>query len=126
MKEQIVTEEYHRRPRSLGGKTIEANTSYVKSKLHKHYHTLFGNKNAMQICDWFNKECPFKPDNLKVVCKFINGSRVSKTGENSSKKPNKINFAWRSLMKGLTFSESIDYLNNVWLDPSYHLYLKEV
>lgn len=125
MKDQIVTEEHHRRPRSLGGKTHESNISYVKSKLHKHYHTLFGNKNALQICEWLNKDCQYKPDNVKIICKFINGSRVQKSGSNCSKKQRKINFAWRALMNGLTFAESIEYLNNVWIDPSYHFYLKE-
>ena len=36
-KDQIVTEEHHRRPRSLDGTESPANKSYVISRLHKRH-----------------------------------------------------------------------------------------
>lgn len=125
-KNQIITEEHHRRARSLGGKSTPANISYVKSIPHRHYHTLFGNKNANQVCEWLNKYCPFKPEGVKVTCKFVGGTEVDKLGQFCSKKPGKIATAWNSLMKGLDFAQSVEYINNVWLDPSYRLELKEI
>lgn len=121
-KDQIVTEEHHRRPRSLGGVESPANVSYVVSRDHKSWHTLFGNMNAYQICSQLNK-CTYKPNHLKIICKFINGVEVLKSGENCSKKKTKISYAWYSLFKDMEFEEIIKYINNVWLDPSYHLYI---
>ena len=125
-KDQIVTEEHHRRPRSLDGTESPANKSYVKSKLHKNWHTLFGNKNAYQICDWFNNGCIYRPKDVIIICKFINGTEVVKRGENSSKKRTKISYAWVTLFGGLEFDEVIRYINNVWLDPSYHFYIEKI
>lgn len=123
-RDQIVTEEHHRRPRSIGGKETPANVSNVKGVQHRNWHTLFGNKNADQICDWLNNDCPYKPEGVKIVCKFINGTRVTKFGKNCSKKQSKISSAWQSLFKELEFDEIVRYINNVWLDPSYHLYIE--
>ncbi len=78
--------------------------------------------NVFQITDWLN-ESKFKPEDLFIKCVFINGSKVEKYGSNFSRKNSKIRNAWYSLMKGLSFIESIEYINNVWLDPSYHLYV---
>lgn len=121
-KDQIVTEEHHRRPRSLGGTENRANVSYVISRDYKNWHTLLGNMNAYQICNQLNK-CTYKPPALKITCKFINGVEVLKSGENYSKKKTKISYAWYSLFKDMEFEEIIKYINNVWLDPSYHLYV---
>lgn len=126
MKFQIISEEHHRRPRSLGGVTTSANISYVRNTPHRHYHTLFGNMNAIQIAEWINTECPYKPDGVKILCTFINGKRVTKTGRFNSKKPQKISTAWKSLSKEMDFKEFIAYLNNVWLDPSYHFYVIDI
>ncbi len=87
-KEQIITEEHHRRCISLDGKKGKVNISYVKSSLHKDWHTLFGNMNAYQICKRINA-MHYKPNNVFVICKFINGSEVLKNGENCSKKRQK-------------------------------------
>ncbi len=78
--------------------------------------------NAIQIADWLNNS-KFKPEGVFIECVLINGSKVIKTGSNNSTKESKINNAWNSLMKGLSFQEAISYINNVWLDPSYHLYI---
>lgn len=124
-KNKILTEEHHRRPRSLGGITIPGNISYVISSNHDNQHTLFGNMNASQIADQINK-FPYKPDGFMVVCKFINGTEVKLTGENNSKSKSKIHYSWNSLFKDLEFIEIIKYINNVWLDPSYHLYIEKI
>ena len=126
VKFKVVTEEHHRRPRSLGGLATPINISYVKTTPHRHYHTLFGNKNAIQISEWINTECPFKPEGVRIHCVFINGTRVTKTGKNNSLKPQKISTAWRSLSKGMDFKQLIEYINNVWLDPSYHFYIVNI
>lgn len=120
---QIITEEHHRRPRSIGGTENPANVSYVKSKYHKCWHVLFGNMNAFQISDYIN-QVKYKPENLRVVCKFINGTQVKEYGKNNSKNMHKISYAWDALFKGLEFKEIIEYINNVWLDPSYHFYVE--
>lgn len=125
-KDQIITEEHHRRCRSLDGGDGPANKSYVRSRLHRCWHILFGNKNAYQICDWLDNSCIYKPQNVLIICEFINGTEVTKKGENSSKKRSKISYAWITLFEGLEFDEIIKYINNVWLDPSYHFYIKEI
>ena len=123
-KSQILTEEHKRRARSIGGTEHEFNISYVKTRHHRCRHTLFGNMNAFQICDLLNymKE---KPDNKTIVCKFINGTQVTGRGENNSKNKSKISDAWKILFKGMDFKQTIEYINNVWLDPSYHFYVEE-
>ena len=122
MKKKILTEEHHRRPQSLGGSNSSANTSYVPPRLHRYWHTLFGNMNAEQICNQINLS-PWKPEGVTVVCKFINGAPVSLQGNHNSKKNLKCQTAWNSLFGKLTFQEAISYVNNVWLDPSYHFYV---
>lgn len=113
--------DHHRRPRSLDGSQKPSNVSYVPVRLHRYWHTLFGNMNAFQICNKINTR--FKPEGVTVICKFINGSEVTLTGGQESKNPNKEKSAWKHLFGDLTFSEIIDYINGTWLDPSYHLYI---
>jgi len=124
-KNRIITEEHHRRPRSLGGTENPANISYIKSKPHKAWHVLVGNMNAIQICDFLNhiKE---KPKNTNVTCVFINGTPVFKKGENNSKNRSKIHRAWEVLFMDRSFEEAIEYINNVLFDPSYHLYINYI
>ncbi|MFZ2150535.1 MAG: hypothetical protein WAZ12_01915 [Candidatus Absconditicoccaceae bacterium] len=124
-KTQILTEEHHRRPRSLDGTSAPGNISLIVKKRHMAWHVLVGNMNANQICDYFDHSS-LKPKNLKVICSFINGSPVTKSGENNSKKESKVSRAWNILFEGLTFKEIIEYVNNTFLDPSYHLYLVEI
>jgi len=125
-KVQVVTEEHHRRPTSLDGhKTNLSNISYVSSMKHEAWHVLFGNMNAFQICTRLNHLKPVEFANFVVVCKFINGTPVIKRGKHSSHKKSKIRKAWRTLFGDSTFREVLSYINNVWLDPSYHLYLKK-
>jgi hypothetical protein len=125
-KAQFQTEEHHRRPRSLGGSTNTPNISYVNDKMHKAWHVLFGNMNAMQICKDLNKIKDFVPEGFTIVCKFINGTRVEKFGQNSSKNKNKRSYALYVLFKGLmNFEEKIQFINNTWLDPSYHFYTRK-
>jgi hypothetical protein len=119
-KNSPTTEEHHRRPVSLGGSDSPSNKSYVPCKLHKHWHTLFGNMNARQICHEINNS--FAPDGITVTCVFINGKEVVGSGEHNSKNKNKRLRAWMALSKGLDFKETLSYFNNVWLDPSYRLY----
>ena len=123
MKKQFLTEEHHRRPRSIGGTENPANVSNVKDALHKSWHVLFGNMNVYQICDDINY-AEHKPKNVIVVCKFINGVQVKKRGGNNSKNKHKISNAWETLFNGLNFLEIIEYINNVFLDPSYHFYVE--
>lgn len=124
-KNRVMTEDHHRRARSIGGTDHPANKSFVKNKDHKYWHTLFGNMNVFQICDHIN-QMEYKPENIIIICKFINGTEVIKLGENNSKKKNKISRAWEFLFKELEFTEIIEYINNVWLDPSYHFYIKKI
>lgn len=121
MKNQILTQEHHRRPRSLGGTEQSMNISYVPALLHICWHTLFGNLNAFQICNVINAH--YKPSSVTVICRFINGKAVEKTGGHESKKNSKCAKAWKKLFKGMTFEEIIGFINNTWLDPAYHLYI---
>ena len=118
----FVTQEHHRRARSIGGTSKPANISYVKEHLHKDWHTLVGNMNAYQICNLINK-LNYKPENIMLVCKFINGSEVKGHGLHNSKNKHKIDVAWKNLFGDLEFSQIIEYINSTWLDPSYHLYI---
>ncbi|HNW71895.1 MAG TPA: hypothetical protein PKZ36_03320 [Candidatus Paceibacterota bacterium] len=124
----VMTEEHHRRPRSLGGKSSPSNVSYVPKKEHRAYHIIWGNKNIYQIRDDINLS-PLnligRPDDEMVICRFINGERVENKGENNSKKQKRVNRAYEILFKGMTFQEKISYLNNVFLDPSYHFYIRK-
>lgn len=122
-KAQIRTEEHHRRPRSLGGTNNPSNISYVRKREHTAWHVFVGNMNAYQICGLLN-QCKQKPKNMQVVCRFINGQRVTKKGHHNSKNGNKCEKAWKVLFKNMTFKEALAYINNVWLDPSYHFYLR--
>lgn len=117
----IPAAEHHRRPRSIGGKEIESNISYVKITDHKHWHTLFGNMNAYQICNQLNVLQIEK--NRTVICKFINGQEVNGTGNHSSRNPNKIKKAWKGLFGEKSLKDAIDFINSTWIDPAYHLYL---
>jgi len=116
---------HHRRPLSIGGKNVRSNISMVRRDHHDAWNILVGNKNAFQICDFLNV-VKYKSKNIKIVCKFINGVQVTKTGTNNSKNEDKISFAWFVLFNGLSFIEIINNINNIWLDPSYHLYIEEV
>lgn len=123
-KRVTLTVPHHRRPRSLDGTNAPGNISYVQEKFHKFWHTLFGNMNAYQIANHIN-EMAQKPESVIVVCKFINGVEVKKTGQSHSKNLSKIDIAWRGLSRRQTFRATINYINNVWLDPSYHLYVEK-
>lgn len=118
---QKLTEEHHRRPKSIGGTDAPANISYVPARLHKHWHTLFGNMNAFQIRDELNLW--FAPQRRKVICKFINGSKVTQKGGQQTKKKSKREKAFKMLFKDMEFSQIIDYINSIWLDRSYHFYI---
>ncbi|OGI77078.1 hypothetical protein A3C57_02650 [Candidatus Nomurabacteria bacterium RIFCSPHIGHO2_02_FULL_33_12] len=121
MRQIYLTEEHHRRPRFVGGDDSQSNISYVEPHKHKPWHVLFGSLNAFQIADRFNT-LEFKPEGIKVICEFINGSPVLKKGNKGSSNKNKIDSAWEKLFgKDKSFKEAIAYTNNVWLDPSYHL-----
>lgn len=121
-----ITQEHHRRPRSLGGKDDFSNISYVRKKDHCAWHLLFGNMNAYQIADWLNHHLiQNKPENVKIICEFINGSEVKIQGENNSKNRTKTLKAWSRLFGGMSFKDAIACINNMWLDPSYHLYVRE-
>lgn len=122
-----IMEPHHRRPTSLDGTSSPANISHVDPHMHDCWHYIFGNMNAFQIANRINQMPPTeKPEKLKVVCKFINGSQVKGSGGNTTKNKKLILYAWRKLSKGLSFVEFIGYINNVFLDPSYHLYVEEI
>lgn len=121
---QVLTEEHHRRPRSIGGNSNPGNMSFVTKEKHMAWHVLVGNMNAYQIGDYFDHSI-YKPQGTKVTCKFINGTEVITQGENNSKRASKILKAWNILFEGLNFKEILSYVNNTFLDPSYHLYLEE-
>ena len=124
-KDQIITEEHHRRACSIGGTSKPSNISYVKSRDHRAWHILFGNMNAYQVCTCIN-HIRYKPEGLLVVCKFINGAPVRGWGQNNSKNEYKISYAWHYLFNGMDFLSIIHYINNVWFDPSYHLYVEKI
>jgi len=119
---------HHRRPRSLGGTDDSYNKSWVEKDLHNAWHIMFGNMDAFQIANYINSfDIPYKPDNIYVVCKFINGDEVKKSGSvsnNFSKDESKILASWNKLFGRMKFEKIIAYINNTWLDPSYHLYIK--
>lgn len=123
-----ILKPHHRRPRSLDGSNSLYNKSWVDEGLHNAWHVIFGNMNAYQIANYINSfDCPYKPDNVYVVCKFINGEEVTKCGssnKNLSRKGSKIMSSWHILFKNMNFEDTTSFINNVWLDPSYHLYIK--
>jgi hypothetical protein len=123
----VVTNPHHRRPRSIGGTSAPANISFVKKDDHVCWHLIFGNMNAFQIANRINQmNDHFKPSNVKVTCVFINGSQVQKGGGNNSKNKSLIKKSCDYLFDGLNFYQKIDYINNVWFDPSYHLYVNYI
>lgn len=122
---------HHRRPSSLGGTNSPSNKSYVDNALHSSWHNIFGNMNAYQIANHINfLDIPYKPQNIYVVCKFINGEEVAKTGssnKNFTKNEAKMMESWYKLFSKIkSFEEIVAYINNVWLDPSYHLYIRKL
>ncbi len=121
---------HHRRPRSLGGNNAPYNKSYVESTMHCAWHNIFGNMNAYQIANHINEmSLPYKPDNMYIICKFINGEEVQKTGasdKNFTKDASKMEKSWNRIFYKMDFYEIVKYINNVWLDSSYHLYVKRV
>ncbi len=124
VKSETRITKHHRRPRTIGGSTKPSNISFVTERIHKNWHKVFGNLNAEQIGNVININ--FKPKRVTVICIFINGSQCTKQGDNDSKTNDfdKIMLAWNSLFeKSLNFSQKIEYINNVLLDPAYHLYV---
>jgi hypothetical protein len=117
-------QEHHRRPRSIGGTSKPANISYLNEHPHRDWHTIVGNMNAYQICNLLNK-LKYKPDDVILVCKFINGSEVKGHGLHNSKNKHKIDAAWKNLFGDLEFTDIIEYINYVLLDPSYHIYIEK-
>ncbi len=123
-KEITRTEKHHRRSQSLGGSNDPSNLSYVPPKLHRAWHVIYGDMNAEQACELTNL-LSWKPEGIKVVCVFINGEQVMLQGKHNSKDMAKLQNAWEILFKDLSFEQAIKYINNVWLDPSYHFYIVE-
>ena len=125
-----IKKPHHRRPRSLGGSDCPYNKSWVEEDLHNAYHIIFGNMNACQIANYINSfEPPYKPKNVYVFCRFINGDEVVKCGssnKNLSKNEAKIMIASHKLFKEMNFEDRISYINSMWLDPSYHLDVKKL
>lgn len=122
----ISTEVHHRRPRSVGGTNSPSNISYVPSRKHNNYHTIFGDFNIFQVADKINAY--FRPLGYLVYVKFINGDEVKKKGfGHDSKNIDKLLSAWEELFgEDCSFEECIAQLNAIWIDPSYHLYIKRV
>lgn len=117
---------HHRRPRSIGGSSSEYNISYIKVEFHNCWHVLYGNMNAYQICEQLEIDLRTYrnlEESLKLVCKFINGKEVMGSGSYKSKKPTKRQNAFSVLFKNKTIPNIIAWINNVFLDPSYHFYL---
>jgi hypothetical protein len=119
----VLTQKHHRRPRSLKGSDDPSNISFVPPELHKEWHIMFGNMNAIQICQVINNYS-WKPEDKILKCRFINGSRVKKRGRGNSHKEQRCQQAWDKMFKGLDFYQAINYINSVWLDPSYHFYVR--
>ena len=71
--------------------------------------------NAEQICNHINSSA-WKPEGVTVVCRFINGTEITLRGAHNSKKRTKRQTAWDVLFGKFTFQQTIDYINNVWLD----------
>jgi hypothetical protein len=122
LKKRFVTEEHHRRPRSLGGSLKSFNVSYVEHEAHSAWHVLFGNLNAFQICRKISYS-DFIPDGLRLECAFINRDEVSHKGGQASKNKFKIEEAWAILFGGMDFADVVSSINSTWLDSSYHFYI---
>ncbi len=121
---KLRIERHHRRPRSLEGSDEPANVSNVLPKLHRAWHVMFGNMNAEQTANTINSSSK-KPKGDTVICVFINGKEVTLRGDHNCKDKAKFDDAWEIVFGDLTFPQSIDYANNVFLDPSYHMYIKK-
>ncbi len=119
---RFLAEDHHRRPRSLKGSSDQANISLVRPDSHKIWHQLFGNLNAEQIANKINSSL-VKPKGVTVICQFINGHPVEKTGWNYGLR-DQVAFmlAWGKLFGEHKFVKNLQYINHVWLDPSYRLY----
>lgn len=122
--EVVLTQKHHRRPRSLKGSEDPSNISYVLPKQHKEWHVMFGNLNAIQICQVIN-QYPWKPDDRILKCRFINGDPVRKRGKGNSNNERRCQQAWDIVFEGLDFSQAVGYINSVWLDSSYHFYIRK-
>lgn len=115
---------HHRRPVSLGGVTRESNISNITEEIHRAWTILMSNMNAEQICNHINTY--FKPKRVTLICTFINGSRCTKMGVCGSLKHETMSYAWKVLFRNYPrFKDKIDYINNVLLDPAYHLYIRD-
>lgn len=108
---------HHLRPRSLLGKDVSQNISYVCSKKHAAWHVLFGNMHALQIaCELNNKylkETVFtihmkgKPDHIIL-------------GGNDSNNLLKKRKAWEILFPTINELEICEQINKLWIDPKYY------
>ena len=84
--------------------------------------------NPYQISARFNYLKPKEFSNYEVVCrpkKNVNATQVIKKGTHNSHKKNKLLHALNTLFGDSNFYQVIFYVNDVWLDPDYRLYLKK-
>jgi hypothetical protein len=126
MAKDQIPKGHHRRPTSIGGSFNDpANIFYVEKRKHDAWHILFGNMNAYQICTCLD-HIKYKPSNLRVFCKFIGGTPVMSWGQHNSKNKHKISYAWYCLFNGMDFLSIIQYINEIWLDPSYCLCVEKI
>jgi hypothetical protein len=115
---------HHRRPLSLNGSKDKSNTSRISEEIHNAWTILVGNMNAEQIANYFN--IIIKPRGKTFVCIFINGSRCMRVGSPGTSDPVKMQYALKVLFKGYrNMDEKLKYVNNVLLDPAYHIYLRD-
>lgn len=116
----VVTQIHHRRPRSLDGTSYLYNISHVPPELHRNWHIMFGNMNALQISHTINSFRWVEKNGLYVKCRLINGDVCEKLGRHNSTNEQKCRQAWDIMFKGLDFSQAVKSMNSTWIDPSYH------
>lgn len=100
---------HHRRPKKHGGSDSKDNISYVRRDKHEAWNVLFDSLKVPYVFDNF--------------IRYWEGFGRSLTNDNflyGKIKRKKV--AWMILFNGLRPHEILSEINNVWIDPRFHIF----
>lgn len=112
-------ERHHRKPKSRGGKNRMSNISVVEQTRHRAWHTLFGNLDpdtiALHIQNIWMPGVRLSISRGNYTANVVTCPTVGFTDRKES--------AWFTLFGAMEEIAIIEEINEVWLDPEYHLRL---